>query len=693
MTNKIFLLFTNPFILSLVLSVILILSLPPFFDKYNIDEVKKIKTNESALINYCDLNSDGFSEEITIISSFKNRVGIIVREQNAVLNQWGFDGVLLRPENPIYCDINGDGLKEIAVFSLHENKILLNCFNPFSEEILIKDKVIDYFYPRNGQSSCSIRFCASVDANNDEINELYFSLSVGYPLKPRKIYMMDFKNDKLLASPEACIPINDPFSFRSNNEGDFYISTSTTAVGNCDSSAAFTDHFSWLMVLDKDLRFQFEPIKLGFYPSNLLIKPIRIEDQTFLAALNIYEGSKDHNCSISLINSEGKLEKEKNFDFSNDWYAAKLINKNNEFNELFIIRKDGLIEEVDENLNRKVIQQLLPFDESGARLNMLDIDMDVEDEFIFYHSDLEKVTITRNDFSNPLIFNAPGNNDLMYSTTILNGGNEPQLYLAFDNLAYYLNYYQNPLHNIKYLIYAGIYLGFYFLVFFIQKAQRLRTEHKYETEKKIAELQMKSIKNQIDPHFTLNIINSIGSLFAKQDTEKANYIFGKYSKLLRSTILSSENITSTLQEEIEYVENYIALEQYRFPDGFDYIIEKEVSINDKIKIPKMLIHSFVENAIKHGLKHLNKKGKLFIGVKNGSDKYKIVIRDNGVGRKKAKELAVFDTGRGLSIIDQILDLYYSFEKIKITYEMIDLTNEKNEAAGTEVIIKIPILKS
>jgi len=72
----------------------------------------------------------------------------------------------------------------------------------------------------------------------------------------------------------------------------------------------------------------------------------------------------------------------------------------------------------------------------------------------------------------------------------------------------------------------------------LQKAQKYRAERKFIAEKKIAKLQIKSIKNQTDLHFTLNIINSIGSLFAKQDTEKANYVFGKYSKLLRQKLLT-----------------------------------------------------------------------------------------------------------------------------------------------------------
>ncbi len=228
------------------------------------------------------------------------------------------------------------------------------------------------------------------------------------------------------------------------------------------------------------------------------------------------------------------------------------------------------------------------------------------------------------------------------------------------------------------------------IILFIQKAQKHQVEKKHKAERKIAELQMKSIKNQIDPHFTLNIINSIGSLFAKQDIEKANYIFGKYSKLLRTTILGSDNILTTLQSEIGYVENYLALEKFRLKNKFEYKIEIDDSVNNQIKIPKMLIHTFVENAIKHGLRHLEDNGELNITIKPNSNAYNISICDNGIGRKKAKDFSTFSTGKGLNIMDQILELYFSLEKVKITYVTKDHLDKGNNPLGTEVRITIPI---
>ncbi len=115
--------------------------------------------------------------------------------------------------------------------------------------------------------------------------------------------------------------------------------------------------------------------------------------------------------------------------------------------------------------------------------------------------------------------------------------------------------------------------------------------------------------------------------------------------MLRSTILSSDQILTTLDDEIEYVENYLSLEQFRIKDGFDYKIKKEEKIKGETKIPKMLIHTFVENAIKHGIKHIEERGKLLISISNGTDAYNIKIKDNGIGRTKAKELTRLEPAR------------------------------------------------
>jgi two-component sensor histidine kinase len=435
------------------------------------------------------------------------------------------------------------------------------------------------------------------------------------------------------------------------------------------------------------MQFTFEPKRIGYYPSSLSLGSIKIDNNIFLTALNIDFGNNNNNCSIELYDLDGNKIKEKTFLFSTDWEKSKLINSE-DLSKLYLIRKNGSIEEVDGNLEFTRICELLPVTHPSPK--KIDCDIDGVDEIIFHHETSEKVTILRNDLLDPIIIDVPGNDYLFNAGIVLNGDESPLLNLRMDNYSYLYKYYKNPLYSYRFIFYFLTYFGIFGFLIVLQKAQNYRLQQKFNAQKEISELQMKSIKNQMDPHFTLNIMNSIGSLFSKQETENANYIFGKYSKLLRQTILSSDQILTTLNDELEYVENYMTLEQFRIKDGFDINIDIEEGINKSIKIPKMLVHSFIENSIKHGIRHISYRGKIKISVINGSSNYQIKVTDNGIGRKKAKELSKFSTGKGLEIVDQILQLYFTLEKNKITYKTIDLMDEFNNPKGTEVIINIPI---
>ncbi len=237
----------------------------------------------------------------------------------------------------------------------------------------------------------------------------------------------------------------------------------------------------------------------------------------------------------------------------------------------------------------------------------------------------------------------------------------------------------------KSMITAGLLSITLLIIYYLFKRQR----KKGELEREISELQIKSIQRQTDSHFTFNIINSIGSLFEKKDTEKANYIFGKYTKILRSTVLSSDNISITLSQELEDVENYLVLEQFRLNDKFDYGIQIDKSVNMDIPIPKMLIHTFVENAVKHGIKHKDGEGTIRISVRKNNFFFNISIEDDGIGRKRARELSKQSTGQGMRILDEILRLYSNLKKTRISYDVKDLLDDKGKHRGTLVNIRIP----
>lgn len=111
----------------------------------------------------------------------------------------------------------------------------------------------------------------------------------------------------------------------------------------------------------------------------------------------------------------------------------------------------------------------------------------------------------------------------------------------------------------------------------------------------------------------------------------------------------------SLKKEIEYVKNYMDLEKFRYDDKFNYNIEIDKETDTQVEIPKMLIHTFVENAIKHGIKHKEGKGFISISVKPYKKNFQIQIEDDGVGRAKAKGYSKLSTGQGIKILDDMLN--------------------------------------
>ncbi len=229
------------------------------------------------------------------------------------------------------------------------------------------------------------------------------------------------------------------------------------------------------------------------------------------------------------------------------------------------------------------------------------------------------------------------------------------------------------------------------IIYFIWRFRRKRKQRIEQTEKQISELQLKTIRSQMDPHFTFNALNSISSVIYKEDKEKAYRYFTKFSKLVRSSLEVSDKITRSLEEEIDFTKNYLDLEKIRFKDQFEFLIHTDNNVNMETKVPKMILHNYAENAVKHGLKHKEGNRILKIEIFLHDDVLNISIKDNGVGRKQARALNEFSTGKGLKIMNTIYDLYFKLYKVRIEQEIEDLSDDLGNATGTRVIVKIPIL--
>ena len=220
--------------------------------------------------------------------------------------------------------------------------------------------------------------------------------------------------------------------------------------------------------------------------------------------------------------------------------------------------------------------------------------------------------------------------------------------------------------------------------------RRNRLQLNLEKEKKLTELRLLSLQNQMDPHFVFNVLTALSSVILNNDKFQANTILTRFSVLVRNLVQSSDKITRSLEDEIDFVKNYLELQKLRFRNRFDFSFDIDHKIDPTLRIPKMIIQTYAENAVKHGLYHLESQGKLKIVITQADDFLKIRVEDNGIGRKKATEMNTRSTGKGMKIMKQYFEVFNERNQEKISFEIEDLVDENQSPCGTRVVLKIPL---
>ncbi|NOS94158.1 MAG: histidine kinase [Cyclobacteriaceae bacterium] len=222
----------------------------------------------------------------------------------------------------------------------------------------------------------------------------------------------------------------------------------------------------------------------------------------------------------------------------------------------------------------------------------------------------------------------------------------------------------------------------------LKQAEKLQREF----NKQLADVEMKALKAQMNPHFIFNSLNSINWYIIKAESEKASLYLTKFSKLIRLILDNSNYKIISLDQEMSALRLYLDLEVLRFNEKFTYNISIQPSLNPlAIGVPPMIIQPFVENAIWHGLLHKESVGKLEIQIDSMPGGIQCIITDNGIGRKKAAELkskaADKEKSYGMNITRDRLDML-NRESTVASIEIIDLEDENGQPVGTKVIVKI-----
>jgi len=242
-----------------------------------------------------------------------------------------------------------------------------------------------------------------------------------------------------------------------------------------------------------------------------------------------------------------------------------------------------------------------------------------------------------------------------------------------------------------FLITANI---FFFLlavyaVYYYLRQKRKKQEEREKLDKHFTELKLMTIRNQMDPHFTFNAITSLGTLIYTEKKEAAYDYLVKFSDLIRKTLESSHKVARPLQDELDFIRNYLDLQKYRFKNKFEYRVDIGRDVDLHTPIPRMIIETHVENALKHGLVHSAKEGLIEVKIYKEDRTLVIEITDNGIGREESRWLNEGSTRIGLKVTEQFYTLINKYNKEKITRKIIDLYDTSGNPAGTKVIINIP----
>ena len=231
-------------------------------------------------------------------------------------------------------------------------------------------------------------------------------------------------------------------------------------------------------------------------------------------------------------------------------------------------------------------------------------------------------------------------------------------------------------------------------LFFRYRIGSVRKKAKEQTmlNQRIAELEQKALRSQMNPHFIFNSLNSIQQYVAERDITGANNFITDFSRLIRMTLDLSTNTFINLSDEIDYITTYLKVEKTRLENQFDYSVNIDKTLNlHEIHLPPLLLQPYVENSIRHGIKYKKEnKGMINISVQKKEADILVSIEDNGIGREAAQQYKskyhIQYQSKGMSINNDRIDVLNSYNDQKIKIAINDLYDKYNEPAGTRVDI-------
>jgi two-component system LytT family sensor kinase len=234
--------------------------------------------------------------------------------------------------------------------------------------------------------------------------------------------------------------------------------------------------------------------------------------------------------------------------------------------------------------------------------------------------------------------------------------------------------------NPGWFSYLAVYASVYFAVTLpIKVWNNTRNELKLEEQNRLLmQARLQALANQINPHFLFNTLNSVSSLI-RIDPLRARQMIVKLSNILRR-LLRKQDSMARLREELEFIDDYLAIELVRFEDKLRFERDIDPRTLDML-VPSMLLQPLVENSVKHGLSSKVEGGTIRIETRFLAGRLHILVEDDGVGIPEHKLARMLETGIGVRNVSERLKVLFGSD-----YRM---WVDSKPGIGTKIAIELP----
>lgn len=669
--------------LALVPAVIIMIFIRPYGTRYQLDVTQS--RNLPFQTMYADLNSDSVSERLV---SHKYLTSFYISAQNSdnrFIDQWNlYDSISKDVSDYFTGNYDRDKQSEIYIFTYLGDSLFLNLYEmPDPKGERQEHVFISNIGVMGGHVSSGVFPAGFYDTDKDGFDELYFVITSSFRSGPRRIYYYNIKKKQLSEGPYTCnIPLN-PRMTDTDNDGSPEIFGTMGAPGNYLDNDPYSDSSCWFMVFRDNLQFKFPPVQFHGFANSL-------DTKTFNNGFVLlhWAGGADTSVLSSrlmLWSADGRLLREKPLSALKISSRPEMFVFSNVESDRIILASDALIR--FNSLLEPVRTVKPPFGSVSARY-IFDVDNNGFDELLLYSLDEGRLAIYNQDLvlMCETEFRAPTAqwNMSHYFTR----DKKHQLYIEAGDREYYASLEHNKYFYASFLKYPGIYIFFLIIIILIRRVNSFQVVQKEELKQKLLMLQLQGIKAQLDPHFTFNALDSVASLIYYKDRHSAYDYMNRFTQLLRVMLNDADKVYRYLAEEIEFVTTYFELQKLRFEDKFDYEIELGPTVTQREKVPKLVLHTFAENAIRHGIMPKQDGGKILIRIGRENDYLRIEVEDDGVGRRAGEHNS--QISKGLRITDELYSIINKMNRLPVSYEIIDLLSDSGEPAGTKVVVMVPL---